>query len=397
MPNPERLDRVAAELRANHVDAVICGLPCNVLMLTGYWPVVGNSLAVVTSDRDLQLIAPSDEEDLARRAGVARITTFEAGSLSDMRTLREILGPLLQSVVRELGLENAVVAYESNGAFEPASYVSMHFFGDGIFEMLEDAFESGSLVAADDFLARLRAVLTPAELSNVSEACRIAADAFESGARAMAVGQTELEIADVFHRGLSPIRRSGGHVSCMSGPNSERASGAFAMSGARAIERGDFVLVHCNSWLEGFWTDITRTWTLGEPDAKRKLVQSAIAEARAAALDSIRPGVSASQVDLAARAVMKKHGFEAEFRHGTGHGVGYAAIDHNAQPRIHPKSPDVLETGMVFNVEPAAYSPEFGGARHCDMVAVTRGGFDLITDFQADPRLCVLAATFPAH
>jgi Xaa-Pro dipeptidase len=296
-----------------------------------------------------------------------------------------------------MGLENAIVAYESDGAFEPASYISMHFFGDGIFEMLENVFESGSLIAADDFLTRLRAVLTLAELANIREACRIAADAFESGARAIAAGRTELEIADGFHRALSPIRRSGGHVSCMSGPNSERASGAFAMSGARALERGDFVLVHCNSWLEGFWTDVTRTWTLGEPDAKQKLVQSAIAEARAAALDSIRPGVTASQVDLAARAVMKKHGFEAEFRHATGHGVGYAAIDHHAQPRIHPKSPDVLESGMVFNVEPAAYSPEFGGARHCDMVAVTRSGVELITNFQADPRLCVLAATFPAH
>jgi Xaa-Pro aminopeptidase len=397
LPDPERLDRVAAELRANRAAAVVCGLPCNILMLTGYWPVVGNSLAIVTSDGDLQLITPSDEEELARRAGVTRITTFEAGSLSDLRTLSEILSPLLQAVVREMGLENAVVAYESDGAFEPASYISMHFFGDGIFEMLENAFKSGSLVAADDLLAHLRAVLTAAELSNVREACRIAGDAFESGARAIAAGQTELEIADAFRRGLSPIRRSGGHVSCMSGPNSERASGAFAISGARAIERGDFVLVHCNSWLEGFWTDITRTWTLGEPDAKQKAVQSAIAEARAAALDSIRPGASASQVDLAARAVMKKHGFEAEFRHGAGHGVGYAAIDHNAQPRIHPKSPDILETGMVFNIEPAAYSPEFGGSRHCDVVAVTRSGFELITDFQADPRSCVLAAAFPAH
>jgi Xaa-Pro aminopeptidase len=397
LSDPERIDRVAAELRAIQADAVICGLPCNVLMLTGYWPVVGNSLAIITRDGDLQLITPSDEEELARRAGVTRITRFEAGSLSDVRTLPEILSPLLQGVIREMGLGNAIVAYESDGAFEPASYVSMHFFGDGIFEMLENAFESGSLVAADEFLARLRAVLTPGEVAKVREACRIAADSFESGSRSIAAGQTELEIADAFHRGLSPIRRSGGHVSGMSGPNAERAAGAFAMSGARAVERGDFILVHCNSWLEGFWTDITRTWTLGEPDPKQKAIQSAIAEARAAALDSIHPGASASQVDLAARAVMKKHGLEAEFRHGTGHGVGYAAIDHNAQPRIHPKSPDTLQTGMVFNIEPAAYSPEFGGSRHCDLVAVTRNGFELLTGFQADPRSCVLAALLPAR
>lgn len=389
MPDPERLERVSQELRANDADAIICGLPCNIVMLSGYWPVVGNSLAIFTRDGRLQVIAPSDEEDLARRAGLTQIDTFEAGSLADLKTLPEIIGPKLEAAVRSLGLENAIVAYESGGAFEPASYISMHFFGDGIFEILEDAFASGSLIAADDMLSRLRASLTPGELARVREACRIAGDAFEAGRGSIEAGRTELDIAARFRGGLSPVKRSGGHVSCMSGPNSTRAAGAYAISGTRAIEAGDFVLVHCNSWVDGFWTDITRTWTLGEPDATKRKVQIAIAEARAAALDRIRPGEKASEVDLAARNVMQRHGFESEFKHATGHGVGFAAIDHNAMPRIHPKSPDVLEAGMVFNVEPAAYSEGFGGSRHCDVVAVTETGYELLTDFQSDPRSLV--------
>ena len=62
-------------------------------------------------------------------------------------------------------------------------------------------------------------------------------------------------------------------------------------------------------------------------------------------------------------------------------GVGFAAIDHNAPPRLHPKSPDVLEEGMVFNVEPAAYFPNECGMRHCDMVAVTSTGSQVLTPF----------------
>ncbi len=397
MPDPERLARIADELRANDADAIICGLPCNIVMMTGYWPVIGNSLAIFTRDGRMQLIAPSDEEDLARRAGLTQITTFEAGSLSDLRTLPEIIGPKVETAVRELGIENAIVAYESGGAFEPASYVSMHFFGDGIFEVLEDAFASGSLIAADDMLARLRAALTPDELVSVREACRIAGDAFEEGQSSIERGRSELFVAARFRDGLSPMKRSGGHVSCMSGSNAMRASGAFAMSGTRSLESGDFVLVHCNSWLNGFWTDITRTWVLGEPDAEKKRVQTAIAEARLAALDRIRPGAQARDVDLAARNVMKQHGFEREFKHATGHGVGFAAIDHNARPRIHPASPDVFESGMVFNVEPAAYSEDFGGSRHCDVVAVTQTGYELLTDFQSDPRTLIAAAVSRAH
>jgi len=61
--------------------------------------------------------------------------------------------------------------------------------------------------------------------------------------------------------------------------------------------------------------------------------------------------------------------------------VGFAAANPNGLPRIHPKSPDVLEAGMTFNVEPAAYFDGFGGMRHCDVVAVTGAGVDVLTEF----------------
>jgi Xaa-Pro aminopeptidase len=81
--------------------------------------------------------------------------------------------------------------------------------------------------------------------------------------------------------------------------------------------------------------------------------------------------------------VLAERGFGPQFKHGTGHGVGFAAIDHNARPRIHPASDDVLEVGMVFNVEPAVYVEGWGGLRHCDLVAVTGEGAELLTPFQA--------------
>lgn len=109
----------------------------------------------------------------------------------------------------------------------------------------------------------------------------------------------------------------------------------------------------------------------------------AVFEARAAALDAIRPGVSGQSVDSGARQVLAAHGFGAAFKHSTGHGVGFGAIDHNAQPRLATGSNDVLELGMVCNVEPAIYLDGYGGLRHCDMVAVTETGARVLTPFQA--------------
>jgi hypothetical protein len=66
-------------------------------------------------------------------------------------------------------------------------------------------------------------------------------------------------------------------------------------------------------------------------------------------------------------------------RHGTGHGVGFAAVHHNAWPRLHPASDDVLQPGMVFNVEPAIYLNGHGGLRLCDLVGVHDDGVELLT------------------
>ncbi len=98
-------------------------------------------------------------------------------------------------------------------------------------------------------------------------------------------------------------------------------------------------------------------------------------------MSAVRPGAKASDVDRRAREAMRSRGFGEAFSHPAGHGVGFAAIDHDALPRIHPKSEETLEPGMVFNIEPAAYFEGEGGIRHCNMVAVTETGAELLTPF----------------
>jgi Xaa-Pro aminopeptidase len=198
----------------------------------------------------------------------------------------------------------------------------------------------------------------------------------------------ETEIASAFQSAFDTSReaegltRSYGFFYCMSGPNSATAAAAFARTRQRTIAEGDLVMIHANTCADGYWTDITRTYIAGEATKRQLAMRDAIQEARTEALRSIQPGIAASLVDQAARRVMEMRGFGAAFKHATGHGVGFAAANANGLPRIHPLSPDVLEEGMTFNIEPAAYFEGYGGMRHCDVAAVTSDGATVLTDFQ---------------
>jgi Xaa-Pro aminopeptidase len=89
---------------------------------------------------------------------------------------------------------------------------------------------------------------------------------------------------------------------------------------------------------------------------------------------------------------LKQAGFGAAFKHQLGHGVGYGAIYHGNLPRLHPCSDDVLQPGMVFNVEPAVYLDGQGGLRHCDVVAVASDGADLLSSFHGSLDDLIVAA-----
>lgn len=388
----QRIEAIRRAMREEGLTALLCTLPSNVLLTTGYWPVVGTSVVVAGLHRTIAIV-PEDERALAERGWADEVRAFEPGSLERIFGVMDAAAPLVREAARDLGLSGERVGYEARGAFEPASYVAMHVYGAGTLELLREASPDAQPSGADALLARLKAVKTPREVEGIRAACRIAERAFVAGVQHIRAGVTEVEGAARFGVPLAAPShpRSGGHVAFMSGPNAARAHGSHASSGDRRLQEGDLVLVHCNSYAGGLWTDITRTFCLGPPDERRRRMYEAVLAARAAALASIRPGARAADVDRAAREVLASHGFGGAFKHPTGHGVGHAAIDHDALPRIHPRSDGTLDAGMVFNVEPAVYLEGLDGMRHCDVVAVTEGGVDLLTPFQADAAALTIA------
>jgi Xaa-Pro aminopeptidase len=383
----ERVSRIARALEQSGLDGLVCSLPTNALLLSGYWPVVGTSIAIANRQGEVALVVPADELELAESSWAQEIHVFAPGSLETMhRSIDGIRRPLVEAL-RDLGLERGRLGLERGPGFEPSSYAAMHYYGMSLRDLLWDVAALASTVPADTLLAELRSCPTGDELERIRVACRIAQGAYETGAQRVEPGQREYRVAAGFRERLHDpdddfgVGRADGYAFCMSGPHSADAHGAYARSRSRAVERGDFLLVHCNSYADGYWTDITRTYCLGEPADEQLRMYQAVMAAREAAFAVIAPGISAAEVDRAAREEIDQRGFGSGFKHPTGHGVGFAAIDHNAIPRIHPRSPDRLERGMVFNVEPAIYLERLGGLRHCDMVAVTDDGMELLTPF----------------
>jgi Xaa-Pro aminopeptidase len=150
------------------------------------------------------------------------------------------------------------------------------------------------------------------------------------------------------------------------------------------VGEGDLVICRAHCYSDGYWADVARTYHVGVPDREKRRIFEAVFAARDAALAAIQPGVPASRVDATARRSLESRGFEAEFLHPAGHGAGFSAMDYAARPRLHPKSEDVLEPGMVLKLEPGVYVDGIGGVRLADMVAVGNNGPEVLTPFQWD-------------
>jgi Xaa-Pro aminopeptidase len=151
-------------------------------------------------------------------------------------------------------------------------------------------------------------------------------------------------------------------------------------SGAKIPRRG-FVVMDFGVVVDGYLSDMTRTVHMGAARRVKGLprerdVYDSVLEAQEAAVLAVRPGVTAGDVDEAARSVLRRAGLDGYFTHSTGHGVG---LEIHEGPRLAAKQAQVLEAGMVVTIEPGVYVPDGFGVRIEDMVLVTDKGGEVLT------------------
>ena len=246
------------------------------------------------------------------------------------------------------------------------------------FRLLQEA--GVDTVPTAGIVESLRAVKDDEELASIRRAGALADEVFGALAQERFSGRSERELAWWVERSFRDAGAEG-----LSFPSvvaaGETATTPHAVPGDAPIEEGVLVIVDAGCVVDGYCSDCTRTFAVGEISERLSELYALCLEAQLAGLAAIGPGVSGRDADAASRAPIAAAGLSEAYGHGLGHGVG---LQIHEAPVLRPESTDVLEPGNVVSVEPGIYLPGEGGVRIEDLVAVTGDGAERLTRFTKD-------------
>ena len=235
----------------------------------------------------------------------------------------------------------------------------------------------------EDPVTDLRAVKDADELAALREAIRLAEWALAHLRDTVRVGTNEVDVAAALTAKLRELgsERVAFGPTVASGPNAALPHYRPSLN-PRAIEAGDFLLIDFGAVVDGYVSDITRTFVVGEATEKQREIYALVLESLHAGIDAIRAGVPGDVPHEAAkRVILDSRYAEHVFLSPLGHGVG---LEVHELPKMGLNKGEILEPGMVVTVEPGIYVPGYGGVRIEDTVLVTETGCELLTGFPKD-------------
>ncbi|HEY8809486.1 MAG TPA: aminopeptidase P family protein [Solirubrobacterales bacterium] len=333
-----RGDRLAASLAEPELDLMLVTELVNIRYLTGF---TGTNGACICGPETRLFL--TDFRYTERAA--AEVEGWETITVSD-----DWLGGIAAHLFGRVGFED--------------DHVSVR-----LLERLRGKLAQGvEAVAAGGSVEKLRRVKDEAELTAIAAASGLADEVWTWSVERGLGGRPEREVARAAE---ARIRELGGDPSfpaiVAAGPN-----GALphAEPGERAIGSGELVVFDMGAKLDGYCSDGTRTFAVGEPGERAREVYETVLAAQAAALGVVTAGVGGEALDAVAREVIGEAGHGERFGHGLGHGVG---LEVHEAPRISLRSEDMLSAGEVVTIEPGIYLPGELGVRIEDLVVVTDG------------------------
>jgi Xaa-Pro aminopeptidase len=254
------------------------------------------------------------------------------------------------------------------------------------FDVLASRLSGIQLVGSTRMVERLRAIKDKFEITAIRKSIHVNQRAFEVIRSQLSPDQTELQVA----HNLEHQMRAFGAAGCAFDPIvgvGPRAALPHGFPTEARIGDGPFVLIDWGAEVNQYLSDLTRVLITGKVPTKFRNVYEIVLKAQLAAIKKIRPGVSAKEVDRAARKVIETAGFGDYFGHGLGHSFG---LEIHEQPFLSPIHDDLLEPGMVITVEPGIYLPDFCGVRLEDDVLVTPDGHEVLSNLPKQIDECTV-------
>jgi Xaa-Pro aminopeptidase len=348
-----RQRRQQSALAAHRFDALLVTHPSNVRYLCGF---TGSAGAIVISQRKSAFFTDGRYNEQARaEVEGSRIVVARKSPLAS--AAEWLVGNAKKLGVKTLGIEaeHLTVAERS---------------------WLAKALPSGlRLRAAPPLVEQARMIKDAEEIERLRTAVLLGARLFDVIVKAIRPGVKETEVAAELEYAARRAGADGMSFDTIiaSGTRSALPHGRASEA---AIPANGFVVCDFGVILAGYCSDMTRTVHVGQPNAEMRRVYAAVRDAQQAALETVKAGVSAGEVDQSARKVLQKKGLARHFTHSTGHGVG---LEIHEAPRLAAGQKEVLQPGMVVTIEPGVYIPGVGGVRIEDMVVVADNGCQILT------------------
>jgi Xaa-Pro aminopeptidase len=337
------------QFRELKIDALLVSAPPNIRYLSGFTG--DNGLLLVTPDSQTLFTDPrytiqASEECRSKVKTIAK-GYLEIAAIDLIRRKR----------LRRIGFEATRIIYANYQRLKEALPLAV------------------SLKPIGPVIENLRMIKSEEEIARIRRSVLTNSKAFETTVQSIRPGVSEMEIAAELE---FKMRRLGAEKSAFEtivalGP---RSALPHAQPTHKKAAVNELLLIDMGSCQNGYMSDMTRVLFLGRPSHEVRRIYNAVRKAQSAAIDAVRPGIQAGQVDRAARQVLKSEGFAKEFSHSTGHGLG---LEIHEPPRLGRRDPTRLEAGMVITIEPGAYVRDFGGVRIEDTVLVTKSGCEVLT------------------
>ncbi len=331
-------------------DAVLVTDPDNVFYLSGFTG-YGDGYLFITSDK-AYLITDSRYE----------IQAAEEAPLYEIRLMRVPDSQEFLSLVKSENVK--ALAFENN-------YVSYSFW-----KLLNEKYDFCKLVNLDDVIINHRMIKDDNEIEVIKKACEIAGNAFLEMKHLIVPGISEIDAAAELELRMRKMGASKPSFDTILASGYRSAMPHGAASG-KIIAPGEPVTCDFGAFYNGYCSDMTRTFFVeGEADKQLLKIYDIVKEAHDLAIASFKHGMTGFDLDKIARDCIESYGYGKEFGHSLGHGIGLQV--HEA-PSVSKKGELVLETGMIFSVEPGIYIENLGGVRIEDLVLVTESGLQVIT------------------